>query len=104
MDTMIASILMMPSEMAEYIAKAAKEKRLSLNLSQKTLSERSGVSFGVVKKFERTGKISLESLLKLALALNALKDFFKLFSQTPPEELRSLDEILKEKTRKRGRK
>lgn len=90
--------------MAGYIAKAAKEKRLYLNLSQKSLSERSGVSFGVIKKFESTGKISLLSLLKLALVLDALMDFSKLFSQTPPEELRSINEILKDKTRKRGRK
>ena len=72
---MITNILISTSEMAGYIALAAKEKRLALNLSQKSLSERSGVSFGVIKKFERTGKISLESLLKLALTLGALKDF-----------------------------
>lgn len=101
---MIPNMFVTPSDMGTLIAKAARDKRLSLNLSQKTLSERSGVSFGVVKKFERTGKISLESLLKLALTLGALSDFSELFKPTPPEELRSLDEILEDKTRKRGRK
>lgn len=93
-----------PREVAEHIAQAAKEKRLSINLSQKSLSERSGVSFGVIKKFERSGKISLESLLKLALTLGSLNEFIDLFKTTPPEELRSLDEILEDKPRKRGRK
>ena len=93
-----------PQEMAEHIAKLAQAKRLSLNLSQRTLSEQSGVSFGVIKKFERTGKISLESLLKIALNLGALEDFEDVFKPTPPEHLGSLDDILKDKHRKRGRK
>ncbi len=92
-----------PPEMAGYIAKQAQEKRLSLNLSQQTLAERSGVSYGVLKKFERTGKISLESLLKLALTLGSLATFKDLFKATPPEQLRSLDALINEKTRKRGR-
>ena len=89
--------------MAGHIAKQAQEKRLSLNLSQQTLAERSGVSYGVLKKFERTGKISLESVLKLALTLRSLMAFKDLFKATPPEQLRSLDALINEKTRKRGR-
>lgn len=95
--------LAMPQEMADHIAKLAQAKRLSLNLSQKSLSEHSGVSFGVIKKFERTGKISLESLLKIALSLGALEDFKDLFKLIPPEHQGSLDEILKDRKRKRGR-
>lgn len=92
-----------PKEIAEHIAKQAQAKRLSFNLSQKSLSERSGVSFGTLKKFERTGKISLESLLRIALTLNALEEFNELFKPTPLENFSSLDELLKDKTRKRGR-
>jgi transcriptional regulator with XRE-family HTH domain len=104
MDTMISDIFTTPFEAAMLIAQAAKNKRLSLNLSQKSLSEKSGVSFGVIKKFERTGKISLESLLKLALVLGSLTEFTALFKQVLPEEKRTLDEILHNKRRKRGRK
>ncbi len=53
-------------EMALHLARQAQKKRLSLNFSQRTLAERSGVSYGVLKKFEQTGCISLESLLKNA--------------------------------------
>ncbi len=67
--------MLTPLEMAAHIAKQAQEKRLFLNMSQQTLTERSGVSYGVLKKFERTGKISLESLLKLAFALGSLEAF-----------------------------
>jgi transcriptional regulator with XRE-family HTH domain len=77
---------------------------LDLNLSQKTLSERSGVSHGTLKKFESTGQISLESLLKIALALNAFDDFDQLFSKNSEDLPASLDELLEEHNRKRGRK
>jgi transcriptional regulator with XRE-family HTH domain len=92
-------------EVAVHIAQAMRSMRLSQNLSQETLSSRSGVSLGVLKKFEHTGKISLESLLKLALALGHLNEFMDLFKPASPESFSSLDELLKEpKTRKRGRK
>lgn len=103
-DTIVAQMMMTPSEVLGCVAKAAREKRLSLDLSQQSLSERSGVSLGVLKKFERTGRISFESLLKLALALNSLGDFLNVFKQVVPEELPTLDDLLKQKIRKRGRK
>ena len=97
-------IMKSPHEMARDIAKRAQEKRLSLNLSQQTLSERSGVRYGTLKKFERTGQISLESLLKIALALEAFENFERLFSKHANELPTSLDELLEESSRKRGRK
>lgn len=99
----MAVLMMTPQEIGRHIAKQVQAKRLSLNFSQKTLSERSGVSFGVLKKFEQTGKISLESLLKIALILGFLEEFKGLFKQIEPEHLVSLDELLKNKNRKRGR-
>ena len=95
---------MSPSEMAKHMAVRAKEKRLSLNLSQKSLAERSGVSYGVIKKFETTGKISLQSLLKLSLILDSLNEFETLFKPIVLETLPTLDDILKQRKRMRGRK
>jgi transcriptional regulator with XRE-family HTH domain len=101
---MTSFILISPQEMAKSIAERSQAKRLSLNLTQKSLSERSGVSLGVLKKFERTGKISLESLLKIALALGAFEEFKLLFSPTSRENLASLDDLFKDNKRQRGRK
>ena len=95
--------LMTPSEMRMHLAKQTQTKRLSLNWSQQTLSQRSGVSYSVIKKFEQTGKISLESLLKMALVLGSLKEFYSLFAPKPAEQFNTLDELLKDSTRKRGR-
>ncbi|MFY7842509.1 MAG: helix-turn-helix domain-containing protein [Rhabdochlamydiaceae bacterium] len=82
----------------------ARDLRLELNLSQKTLSEKSGVSYGSLKKFERTGQISLESLLKLSLILGCMDDFKSLFVIKRTEKVLSLDELIDDVKRKRGRK
>lgn len=101
---MIAAILLAPVEVAQHMAKAAKARRLSLNLSQQSLAERSGVSLGALKKFEQKAKISLESLLKLALTLDRLNDFVTLFKEESPQDFATLDELINQKQRSRGRK
>ena len=96
--------LLTPHEVSLFIASAAQKKRLSLNMTQKELSDRSGVSFGVIKKFETSGKIALHSLLKIALVLGSLKEFKDLFKAKEPHQYASLDALLKERPRKRARK
>ena len=44
------------------------------------MAEHSGVSLGSLKRFENTGKISLESFLKLMHLLGRLKEFDKILS------------------------
>lgn len=92
-----------PFEIAQQIAFRAKEKRLSFNLTQQSLAERADVSLSVLKKFERTGKISLESMLKLALVLESLNDFAEVFKKKTPESFLTLEKLLQQKNRKRGR-
>jgi len=95
-------ILKTPQEILLEIAERAKEARLAQNLTQEGLSLRSNVSLGSLKRFEHTGKISFESLIKLAFALNVLDGLEYLFiNQKQPL---TLDELLKIKKRpKRGR-
>lgn len=95
---------MTPQELAQNIAKRAQERRLSLNLSQKNLAERAGVSLGSLKVFEQSGKISLDSLLKIALILDSLEEFTHLFKSISLDLPRSLEDLLKNNQRKRGRK
>jgi len=96
--------MMTPSEMQKRVASRARDLRLELNLSQQTLSEKSGVSYGSLKKFEQTGQISLESLLKLAVILGCMDDFNALFVRKSVEKALSLDELIDNGKRKRGRK
>ena len=60
---MISTILS-PQDVVNRITEQVQARRLSLNFSQKTLSERSGVSLGVLKKFERSGKIIYRRTIK----------------------------------------
>lgn len=102
-DTIMALKLIAPDDMSHYLAKQVKAKRLSLNFTQKSLSERAGVSFSVVKKFEQTGKISLISLLKIAVPLGSLDQFGSLFNTSSAEQITSLDQLLNQHERKRAR-
>jgi len=91
-------------EILELLASQVKQARLNQDLSQDGLAKRSGVSLGSIKRFERSGQISLESLIKIAVVLNALEDFTKLFLGSS-KPIRSLDEILanNSKVKQRGR-
>lgn len=56
-----------------------KKRRKEAGLSQREISIKSGVSYGSIRRFESTGEISLNSLVKLAFALNLQEDFNELF-------------------------
>ena len=61
------------------------------SISQKKLSEMSGVSYGSIKRFETTGQISLLSLTKLAFAL--VDEIRNLFTDVP---YKSIQEVINE--------
>ncbi len=94
----------MPKQILRMLAERARQKRLAANLTQEGLAKRAGISMGSLKRFEQSGKIALESLAKLSIALGESHGFETLFIPSP-ELPQSLDELLTEPpTRKRGRK
>ncbi len=58
-----------------------RQRRKEKKLTQVQLSEHSDVSLGTLKRFERTGEISLSSLIKIGFALGCEGDFDELFSK-----------------------
>ncbi len=80
------------------IANRVKQLRKQHKLSQRELSERSGVSLGSLKRFENTGKIALESLVKLAQILGATDVFDHLFAA--PKDRNYIESLFSNKTRK----
>ena len=91
-----------PHETLMQVAANFKELRLEQNLTQEGLAIRSGVSWGSIKRFESTGQISLQSLLKISLVLGALDQFEELGKQSASHQnLFTLDEILKKKKRRK---
>jgi len=69
------SVNKLPSDILTSTAKNVAILRKELNWTQQDLANRSGVSYGSIKRFERFGKISFESLLKIAEVLNRLDEF-----------------------------
>ena len=63
----------------ENLVERFKARRKERKLSQKALAQSSGVSYASLRRFERTGEISLRSLVKLANAIGCLPDFEELF-------------------------
>ena len=64
-----------PKEVMMLLSKNIVALRKQKKMTQQELSERSGVAYASVRKFEKTGIISLESLLKICETLNRLTDF-----------------------------
>ncbi len=65
-------------------------------ITQKELSVKSGVSLGSLKRFEQSGEISLQSFIKLAIALEVEGELDSLFCEVP---FGSIEEILRGKTK-----
>lgn len=80
-----------PREIDKMIADRIRTIRKRRKISQKRLSEKSGVSLGSVKRFEQSGEISLLSLTKIALSLEIQQELEELFEEVP---FLSIEEII----------
>ena len=80
-----------PKEIDKLIAARIRNIRRRRKISQKRLSEKSGVSLGSVKRFESSGEISLISLTKIAIALDLENELEGLFEHVP---FLSIEEII----------
>jgi len=79
-----------PPEINMLIANRIRTIRKRRKISQVRLSEKSGVSLGSVKRFERHGEISLLSLTKIAFALEISHELESLFEDVPPMSIKEL--------------
>jgi transcriptional regulator with XRE-family HTH domain len=79
-----------PDEIAMQLAYRIRAERLSRDWKQETLADRSGVSLPTIRRYERTGRTSVENLLKLCHALGKLDEFATLLHPAP---VSSMDEL-----------
>lgn len=91
---MMYSLELTPLEVSRALAERHRTLRKQLKMSQEEMAERSGVSLGTLKRFENTGKISLDSLLKLMHLLGRLNEFDKLL--LPKENLEEVKKLFTE--------
>lgn len=93
-------------EVAQRIAAAVKAWRISPNgagLSQVALSDESGIGLTPLKRFEKTGAITLRNLIAILRAMNLLENLEALVPD--PETPSPLDILAEEqKKAKRARK
>ncbi len=80
-----------PPQLAQRIATAARARRVALGWSRVALAERAGVSADLIKRFETTGRITLERLLRLAVALQATDAFLALFALPEPQSIADVE-------------
>jgi len=71
-----------PYEMALNTAKIFRELRKRKNITIKTVSEKSGVPYSTVRRFERLGEISFVSLVKLVSAIGEDAEITGLFAMS----------------------
>jgi transcriptional regulator with XRE-family HTH domain len=86
-----------PFDVLKDLAEKNKVLRKAAGLTQSEMAKRSGVSLGSLKRFELSGQISLESLLKLAQVINRIGDFELVFNEN--DDLKNIDKLFSDKTR-----
>lgn len=77
-------------ELDQNLALRVRNIRKRRSISQEKLASISGVSYGSIKRFEATGKISLISLTKIAMALDMADELRNLFTQVPYKDIREV--------------
>lgn len=101
-DNMLAFKMSSPVEVIRDLADRMKRRRIQQGLTQRELAARSNVSYGSLRLFEETGKISLESLVKIAFALEAEAEFERLFPGRLPQNIDDvIDRPLKQRVRRK---
>ena len=79
-----------PADVARTLAHRAKAVRLFQGWTQATLARRAGVTVASYRRFEATGKSSLELILKVAHALGRLDEFATLLTPPPAASIEEL--------------
>ncbi|MBQ1316452.1 MAG: helix-turn-helix transcriptional regulator [Lachnospiraceae bacterium] len=82
-----------PSEINRNLAKRLKAIRKRKGYTQEQLAVRCNVSYGALKHFEQTGRISLIGLTKIAMELDLAEELRSLFTEVP---YKSLEEVLRD--------
>ena len=80
-----------PNDIAHELVEKIKQHRKKLKISQAQLASKSGVSLGSIKRFESKYEISLNSFIKILIALNLEQDLENLFTQ---KCYNSIDEVI----------
>jgi len=93
MNIFVFKVGRLPGETMRDVAAREKQLRKARRFTQTQLAEKAGVSLGSLRRFEQTGQISFESLVRIGVALNCEDDFEALFAK---RAYRSIQEVIDE--------
>ena len=85
-------ILETPYEMAADAAKRFRSLRKTKGITIKTLSEKSGVPYSTIRRFESTGEISFLAFVKITSSIGEDRQITDLFAQRVPA---SIEEVIR---------
>ena len=80
-----------PEDVQRQLADRVRAERLRRGWKQSTLADRSGVSLPTIRRYERTGRTSLENLLRLCHALGRLDEFADLLNPPAASSMAELE-------------
>ena len=92
-----------PELLMAMMAKNCKDRRLERGYSRRTLAERTGVPAPTIERFEKTGKISLESFCSIAVEFDYFQEMSEILSKPKYTTGSELETINKNKNRIKGR-
>lgn len=87
----------LPSEVAAEVAGRVRSRRKELKLTQSQMASRAGMSLASYKRFEQTGAIAFESLVRIGFAFNRESDFDALFAK---RAYSSIEEVVNDRQRR----
>lgn len=89
-----------PEEISQDLAKRLKTLRLQKRWKRSTLALRSNVTEASLKRFEQTGKVSMENFLKLVFALDRLDELQTILQPAVANSIKDLEQIEQKKSRR----
>ncbi len=92
-----------PEEMCKDIARDFRRRRIEKDISQKQMAEKSAVALATIRHFERTGQISLKSLVALAVAMGYATELKTLFRDPKFSTTDELLQINRNRDKRRAR-
>lgn len=84
-----------PAELALDVARREKDIRKKRGMTQSELARRASVSLGSLRRFEQTGLIAFDSLIRISLVLECGDDIANLFRR---KAYSSIEEVINERT------
>ncbi len=98
---MVNFALALPEEICQEMGQRTRTRRVSLNISVEELAQRVGISSNTLGNFERTGRCTFETFVRVLEALDALPDLASVL-KTQPRSIEDMRRNAAASTRQRA--